>query len=304
MPFNHQFQAPFGATLQQFQQLQQQPNQEPPASQSPPATADEDALLEEELDESSGLDSVADDLEVDSVSPEPAPPSPAPAAAADPLNAERRRNNQLEKELRKMRQQLARFSEINPEEYSRLQDAERKKEELERQVAERERQLNEANRRKVLSVEKERDEARQQVLSLRKERLLERLFSEADGRHGGDARGTFFDIFKAQCGSSFRLAADEHGRDLLEAVDGKGQVLTSDGVVISAADYVEELRGHPVYGFLFQQRGAPFMASVPELTFDHNGAPVSLQSMSTAELYLASIRKTTPKGRSTSHAAP
>jgi hypothetical protein len=300
MPFNHQFRAPFGAT---FQQLQQQPNQEPPASQPPAGHADEDTLLDEELDDSSGLDSGEDDFEADNAAADPAP-TPAPAPATDPLNAERRRTNQLEKELRKMRQQLARFSEINPEEYSRLQDAERKKEELERQVAERERQLNEANRRKVLSVEKERDEARQQVLSLRKERLLERLFSEADGRHGGDARGTFFDIFKAQCGSSFRLAADEHGRDLLEAVDGKGQVLTSDGVVISAADYVEELRGHPVYGFLFQQRGAPFMASVPELTFDHNGAPVSLQSMSTAELYLASIRKTTPKSRNHSPASP
>ena len=300
MPLNNQFQAPFGAT---FQQLQQQPNQEPPASQSPAGHADEDTLLDEELDDGSGLDSTDLDPEADSISAEPAP-TPAPAAAADPLNAERRRSNQLEKELRKMRQQLARFSEINPEEYSRLQDAERKKEELERQVAERERQLNDANRRKVLSVEKERDEARQQVLGLRKERLLERLFSEADGRHGGDVRGTFFDIFKAQCGSSFRLAADENGRDLLEPVDGKGQVLTSDGVVISAADYVEELRGHPVYGFLFQQRGAPFMASVPELTFDHNGAPVSLQSMSTAELYLASIRKTTPKSRNHSPVSP
>jgi hypothetical protein len=289
MPFNHQFQAPFGAT---FQQLQQQPNQEPPAPQ-PPAGDDASAEIGD------------DELETDSTAPDSAPAqAPAAATTPDPLNAERRRNNQLEKELRKMRQQLARFSEINPEEYSRLQDAERKKEELERQVAERERQLNEANRRKVLSVEKERDEARQQVLSLRKERLLERLFSEADGRHGGDERGTFFDIFKAQCGSSFRLAADEHGRDLLEPVDGKGQVLTADGVVLSAADYVEELRGHPVYGFLFQQRGAPFMASVPELTFDNNGAPVSLQSMSTAELYLASIRKTTPKGRTTSHASP
>ena len=47
--------------------------------------------------------------------------------SADPLKAERRKNNQLEKEIRTLRQQLNRFSEINPEEYSRLQEAERQK---------------------------------------------------------------------------------------------------------------------------------------------------------------------------------
>jgi hypothetical protein len=63
-----------------------------------------------------------------------------------PLRAERRRSNQLEKELRKARAQLSRFAEIKPNEYARLQDAQR--------------QRNEAN--------------------LRKERLLERLFREAE----------------------------------------------------------------------------------------------------------------------------
>ena len=43
------------------------------------------------------------------------------------LKSERRRSNQLEKDLRSLKQQLNRFSEINPEEYSRLQEAERQK---------------------------------------------------------------------------------------------------------------------------------------------------------------------------------
>ena len=51
----------------------------------------------------------------------------------------------------------------------------------------------------------ERDEAKAQVLQLRKDRLLERAFSQAEGRSGGDGRGTFFDIFKGQLGSCFRL---------------------------------------------------------------------------------------------------
>jgi multidrug efflux pump subunit AcrA (membrane-fusion protein) len=209
---------------------------------------------------------------------------PATPSAADPLRAERRRSNQLEKELRKARAQLARFSEINPDEYARLQDAERKREEFERQVADRERQLNEANLRRVRSVEKERDEARSQVLNLRKERLMERLFSEAEGRVGGDERGTFFDTFVTLCGGHFQLGE----------VDGKGQPLTADGVALSDGDYMEELRRHPVYSFLFQQRSGLYSAAVPESGHEHGGT-VNLQTLSTTELYLEAVKGTTPR---------
>lgn len=62
-----------------------------------------------------------------------APPADAAAPPADdgrlaePLRAERRKSNQLEKEIRTQRQQQNRFSEINPEEYAQLQEAERQK---------------------------------------------------------------------------------------------------------------------------------------------------------------------------------
>ena len=49
---------------------------------------------------------------------------PSGAGLSEALKAERRRSNNLEKELRGLRQQLTRFSEINPEEYARLQEAE------------------------------------------------------------------------------------------------------------------------------------------------------------------------------------
>ena len=139
---------------------------------------------------------------------------------------------QLEKELRKARAQLSRFSEINPDEYARLQDAESKREEFERQVADRERQLNEAILRRVRSVEKERDETRSQVQNLRKEPLLERLFREAEDRVGGDERGTFFDTFVTLCGGHLQLG-EVDGRERLLPVDGKGQPLTADGVALS-----------------------------------------------------------------------
>ena len=283
------------APWQVYGQQQQQPNQGP-AGSAPPAT-DPD-LLDSDEDEGGSGDLGGADDGLDSAIPQD--PSgggdnddPPAASTAEPLRAERRRSNQLEKELRKARAQLSRFSEINPDEYARLQDAERKREEFERQVGDRERQLNEANIRRVRSVEKERDEARSQVQNLRKERLLERLFSEAEGRVGGDERGTFFDTFVTLCGGHFQLG-DVDGRERLLPVDGKGQPLTADGVALCDGDYMEELRRHPVFSFLFQQRSGLYAGTVAEAGHDHSAAP-NLQTLSTAELYLEAVKATTPR---------
>jgi hypothetical protein len=295
--FSDSFQFPGPTALwQTYGQHQQQPNQGP-AGSAPPAT--EPDLLDSDEDEGGSGDLGGADDSLDSAIPQDPGGSgdnddtPAASSSADPLRAERRRSNQLEKELRKARAQLSRFSEINPDEYARLQDAERKREEFERQVGERERQLNEANLRRVRSVEKERDEARSQVQNLRKERLMERLFSEAEGRVGGDERGTFFDTFVTLCGGHFQLG-EVDGRERLQPVDGKGQPLTADGVALSDGDYMEELRRHPVYSFLFQQRSGLYSAAVPETGHEHGGA-VNLQTLSTAELYLEAVKGTTPR---------
>ena len=285
------------APWQVYGQQQQQPNQGP-AGSAPPAT-DSD-LLDSDEDEGGSGDLGGADDSFDTVPPQDPTgssdnddPPAATTSNAEPLRAERRRSNQLEKELRKARAQLSRFSEINPDEYARLQDAERKREEFERQVGDRERQLNEANIRRVRSVEKERDEARSQVQNLRKERLLERLFSEAEGRVGGDERGTFFDTFVTLCGGHFQLG-DVDGRERLLPVDGKGQPLTADGVALCDGDYMEELRRHPVFSFLFQQRSGLYAGTVAEAGHDHSAAP-NLQTLSTAELYLEAVKATTPR---------
>jgi hypothetical protein len=278
--------APGGQWSTYRQQQQQQPNQGPAGSLAPLAA--ELDPLDEGDDEASGHDGGTGDDSFDAV-----PPQDSSSGSSEPLRAERRRSNQLEKELRKARAQLSRFSEINPDEYARLQDAERKREEFERQVGDRERQLNEANIRRVRSVEKERDDARSQVQNLRKERLLERLFSEAEGRVGGDERGTFFDTFVTLCGGHFQLG-DVDGRERLLPVDGKGQPLTADGVALCDGDYMEELRRHPVFSFLFQQRSGLYAGTVAEAGHDHSAAP-NLQTLSTAELYLEAVKATTPR---------
>ena len=210
---------------------------------------------------------------------------------SEALKAERRRSNQLEKELRGLRQQLTRFSEINPEEYARLQEAERQKQLLEQQLELRERQMEEASAKKVAAVAAERDGAQAQVLALRKERLLERAFSEAEGRTGGDGRGTFFDLFKGQLGDSFRLSNSKDGSDVLEPLDGQGQpLLGDDGRPMTTAEFLDQLRLHPVYGFLFQQRGAMGSANgmgaaaAPAGGF---GEVLNPHSMSASELYRA-----------------
>ena len=219
------------------------------------------------------------------------------------LKSERRRSNQLEKDLRSLKQQLNRFSEINPEEYSRLQEAERQKQLLEQQIELRERQMEEASSKKVLAAITERDGAQALVLALRKERLLERAFSEAEGRTGGDSRGTFFDVFKGQLDASFRLCTskDINTPDSLEPLDGSGQpLLGEDGRPMSVNDFLDQLRIHPVYGFLFQQRGAisSFGPGVgPALAANPFGEVINPQSMTAAELYRASFASPTAKKR-------
>ena len=222
---------------------------------------------------------------------------------AEPLRAERRKSNQLEKEIRTLRQQLNRFSEINPEEYARLQQAERQKQVLEQQMELRERQMEEASAQKVAAVASERDEARQQILQLRKDRLLERVFSQAEGRSGGDARGTFFDIFKGQLGSFFRLSSGSDGKDGLEPLDSQGKpLLGDDGRPMTTTEFLDQMRIHPVYGFLFQQRGPAGMQAAGGLTVSgigSNGEPINPQAMTASELYRASfaINGRTPSRR-------
>lgn len=213
---------------------------------------------------------------------------------SEALKAERRRSNNLEKELRGLRQQLTRFSEINPEEYARLQEAERQKQHLEQQLELRERQMEEAAAKRVAAVSAERDAAHERVQELRKERLLERAFSEAEGRTGGDGRGTFFQVFRSMLWDCFRLGSSKDGGDVLEPLDGQGQpLLGDDGRPMTTADYLDQLRIHPVYGFLFQQRGAMGTGALPAGTAAGSlgssgfGEVINPQAMSASELYRA-----------------
>jgi hypothetical protein len=137
---------------------------------------------------------------------------------------------------------------------------------------------------------------------LRKKRLLERAFSEAEGRNGGDGRGTFFDVFKGQLGESFRLNTSKDGSDVLEPLDAQGQpLLGDDGRPMTTAEFLDQLRIHPVYGFLFQQRGAMGTSAMTSASPGGNlgtngfGEVLNPQAMSAAELYRAGFTKGPPE---------
>ena len=119
--------------LVSYAQPQHWPNQEPPAQPEPEDDDDED----DDLDPDEPLDEPGEEVEASRSEP------------SDALKAERRKTNQLERELRTIKRQLAQFSKINPDEYERLQEAERQKEQLEREIASRELQLEAAAARKV-----------------------------------------------------------------------------------------------------------------------------------------------------------
>ena len=159
--------------------------------------------------------------------------------------------------------------------------------------------MEEAAAKRVAAVSAERDAAHERVQELRKERLLERAFSEAEGRTGGDGRGTFFQVFRSMLWDCFRLGSSKDGSDVLEPLDGHGQpLLGDDGRPMTTADYLDQLRIHPVYGFLFQQRGAmgtgaigtgalPAGSAAGSLGASGFGEVINPQAMSASELYRA-----------------
>ncbi len=191
-----------------------------------------------------------------------------------------------------LRQQLNCFSEINPEEYAHLQEAERQKQVLEQQPALRERLMKEAPAQRVATVAAERDEAKVQVLRLDKDGMRSAP-SQGRGPQQPVTGAAPFSGLQRAAGQRLPPGYRSDGGDVLEPLDGHGKpLLGDDGRPMTTAEFLDEMRVHPVYGLLFQQRGPAGMGSagpVPPSGIGSNGEPFNPQAMSAAELYRASF---------------
>jgi hypothetical protein len=130
---------------------------------------------------------------------------------------------------------LNRFTEINLDEYSHLQEAERQKQVLDERMELRERQIEEASARKVATVASERDEAKQQVLQLRKDRLLELAFS------------------RAGAATVIRGSATRSPRHWARAARS---CVSSDGTKLAPEPHIEPLGGRQAHAAAQNQKGA------------------------------------------------
>jgi hypothetical protein len=199
------------------------------------------------------------------------------------LKAEREARKQYERDLKETKGQLERFSEINPEEYTKLQ-AEAA------EAARTQAQFGEAKEAIELKYSKQAEEAAQEAAKAKaalqdyqKKYALEKVFYAAGGRTDAADGVSFFDMMSQQVGSSFRQEADGS----LTVVDAAGDpVLDKEsGKRISAQDYIASYKVHPIYGTFFKgAKGAG--AGIGYGGTDANGMPTEdLSGLSREELF-------------------
>jgi hypothetical protein len=199
------------------------------------------------------------------------------------LKAEREARKQYERDLKETRGQLERFSEINPEEYTKLQ-AEAA------EAARTQAQFGEAKEAIELKYSKQAEAAAQEAASAKaalqdyqKKYALEKVFYAAGGRTDAADGISFFDMMSQQVGGNFRQEADGS----LTVVDAAGDpVLDKEsGKRISAQDYITTYKVHPIYGTFFKgAKGAG--AGIGYGGTDANGMPTEdLSGLSREELF-------------------
>lgn len=199
------------------------------------------------------------------------------------LKAEREARKQYERDLKETKGQLERFSEINPEEYTKLQ-AEAA------EAARTQAQFGEAKEAIELKYSKQAEAAAQEAAAAKaalqdyqKKYALEKVFYAAGGRTDAADGVSFFDMMSQQVGGSFRQEADGS----LTVVDAAGDpVLDKEsGKRISAQDYIASYKVHPIYGTFFKgAKGAG--AGIGYGGTDANGMPTEdLSGLSREELF-------------------
>lgn len=204
------------------------------------------------------------------------------------LKAEREARKQYEREVKEKAAQLERFAEINPDEYTKLQQEAAEAARLQAQWGEAREAIEAKYSSQAEAALKEAQAAKEALAAYKKRTAMEKVFFAAGGRSDAADGVSFYDMFATQMEGRFRQEADGS----LTVVDAQGDPLLDkeSGKRISPEDFVASYKVHPIYGTFFKgAKGAG--AGIGYGGTDANGMPVEdLTGLSPEELFLRAFR--------------
>lgn len=230
----------------------------------------------------------------ENAAPEAATPAPAgsseemmPRAEAEnllkALKAEREARKQYEREVKETKGQLEKFAEINPEEYTKLQQEAAEAARLQAQWGEARDAIETKYSQQAQDARREADAANAALASYRKQYALEKVFNAAGGRTDSVDGVSFFDLMAGQLGDSFRQEDDGS----LTVIDAAGDPLLDkeSGKRITPEDFLGSYKNHPVFGTFFKgAKGSG--AGIGYGGTDSNGLPVEdISGLSATEMF-------------------
>ena len=199
------------------------------------------------------------------------------------LKAECEARKQYERDLKETKANLERFAEINPEEYTKLQEEAAEAARLQAQWGE----VRDAMETKYSSQAQEAirraDAADQALAAYRKKYALEKVFNGAGGRTDAVDGVSFFDLLSEQVGGTFRHEPD----GTLTVIDAAGDPVMDKetGLRITPEEHMANFKRHPVFGTFFKgAKGAG--AGIGFSGTDASGATVDdLTALSPEEMF-------------------
>jgi hypothetical protein len=199
------------------------------------------------------------------------------------LKAEREARKNYEKEVKEKATQLERFAQINPDEYTKLQEEAAKAAQLQTQFGEAREAIELKYSKQAEEAAQKAEAAERSLAEYRKRYALEKVFYAAGGRTDAADGISFFDMMADQIGGRFRQESDGS----LTVVDGQGDPILDkeSGKRISPEDYIASFKLHPIYGTFFKgAKGSG--AGLGYGGTDANGMPVeNLDGLSTEQLF-------------------
>lgn len=166
------------------------------------------------------------------------------------LKSEREARKTMEREAKERAQQLERFANINPDEYSKMQEEVARAAQLQAQYGEAREAIEAKYSRQAEEAAVKAQAAEATLAEYRKKYAMEKVFHAAGGRTDSADGVSFFDMMAQQVGNRFRQEADGS----LTVVDPQGDPVLDpeSGKRIAAEDFIASYKVHPIYGTFFK----------------------------------------------------